>query len=143
MWWPNGDDPDRERYTKVWYSGNRQRIEAYIMKRVQGPKREDTNKNHLANLLEPCGRLVYPVNTKDKIIWKVRAPHGEIIKIYDTDRRIVLGRVKDDYCMDKDLRKMSEIIHNVKDSNKRNAAFIDGLYKNDDRITKYHRMERL
>ena len=38
---------------------------------------------------------------------------------------------------------MSEIIHNVKDSNKRNAAFIDNLYKIDDRITKFHRIEHV
>ena len=40
MWWPNADDPNRERYTEVWYSGNRRQIETYIMKTVQGPKRE-------------------------------------------------------------------------------------------------------
>ena len=56
---------------------------------------------------------------------------------------MIVGRVKDDYCIEEDLRKMLEIIHNVKDSNKRNAAFIDGLYKNDNRITKYHRMEHV
>ena len=54
---------------------------------------------------------------------------------------MVLGRVKDDYCMDKDLRKMSEIIHNTKDSSKRNATFINDLYKIDDRVTKFHRVE--
>ena len=116
VWLPNEDDPNREKYIEVWYSGNRRRIETYIMKRVQGPKREDTYKNDLANLLEACGKMVYPANTKDKIIWEVRAPHGELIKIYDTDRRVVLGRVKDDYHMDKDLRKMSEIVLNTKDS---------------------------
>ena len=64
-----------------------------------------------------------------------------INKIYDTDRRVILGRVKDDYRMDKDLRKMSEIILNTKDSNKRNAAFIDDLYKIDERITKFQKIE--
>ena len=54
---------------------------------------------------------------------------------------MVLGRVKDDYRMDKDLRKMSEIILNTKDSNKRNAMFINDLYKIDERITKFHRVE--
>ena len=43
--------------------------------------------------------------------------------------------------MDKDLRKMSEIILNTKDSNKRNATFIDDIYKIDERITKFHRIE--
>ena len=47
--------------------------------------------------------LAFPNDYKDKVIWEVRAPHGELIKIYDTDRRVVLGRVKDDYRMDKDL----------------------------------------
>ena len=113
------------------------------MKTVQGPKREDNIKNHAANLLERCGKLVFPNDYKDKIIKEIRAPHGEIVKVYDTDRHVIIGRVKDDYCIEEDLRKMSEIIHNVKDSNKRNAAFIDGLYKNDNRITKYHRMEHI
>ena len=54
---------------------------------------------------------------------------------------MIVGRVKDNYGIEEELRKMSEIIHNVKDSNKRNAAFIDGLYKNDNKIIKYHRME--
>ena len=141
VWLPNQYYPDGEKYIEVYYLGNRDRIETYIMKRVQGPKREDTYKNDLANLLEACGNMVYPANTKDKIIWEVRAPHGELIKIYDTDRRVVLGRVKDDYRMDKDLRKMSEIILNTKDSNKRNATFINDLYKIDERITKFHRVE--
>ena len=111
------------------------------MKRMQGPRREDTYENDLANILEACGKMVYPANTKDKIIWEVRAPHGELIKIYDTDRRVILGRVKDDYRMDTDLRKMLEIILNTKDSKKRNAAFIDNLYKIDERITKFQKIE--
>ena len=113
------------------------------MKRVQGPKRERNYENHLANLLERCGKLVFPNDYKDKIIKEIRAPHGEIVKVYDTDRHVIIGRVKDDYCIEEDLRKMSEIIHNVKDPNKRNAALIDGLYKNDNRIAKYHRMEHV
>ena len=76
---------------------------------------------------------------KTRLIKEIRAPHGEIVKVYDTDRHVIIGRVKDDYCIEEDLRKMSEIIHNVKVSNKRNA----GLYKNDNRITKYHRMEHV
>ena len=143
VWLPDEDDPNREKYVEVWYSGNRRRIETYIMKRVQGPKWEDNYENHLANLLERCGDLVFPDNYKDKIIKEIRAPHGEIIKVYDTDRHVVIGRVKDDYCIDEDLRKMLEIIHNVKDSNKRNALFIDDLYKIDDRIAKFHRIEHV
>ena len=110
------------------------------MKTVQGPKREDNYKNHLANLRERCGRMFFPDDYKDKIINEIRAPHGEIIKVYDTDRHVVIGRVKDNYCIDEDLTKMSEIIHNVKDSNKRNAAFIDDLYKIDERITRFQKL---
>ena len=111
------------------------------MKKVQGPRREDTYENNLANIFDKCGKLVFPNDYKDKVIWEVCAPHGELVKIYDTDRRVVLGRVKDDYRMDKDLRKMSEIILNTKDSKKRNAAFIEDLYKIDERITRFQRIE--
>ena len=90
-----------------------------------------------------CGRPRFPDNYKDKVIKEIRAPHGEIVKVYDTDRHVIIGRVKDDYCIDMDLRKMSEIISHVKDSNKRNAMFIDDLYKIDDRITKFHRIEHI
>ena len=48
VWLPDEDDPNREKYIEVYYSGNRRRIEIYIMKRVQGPKQEDNYKNHLA-----------------------------------------------------------------------------------------------
>ena len=111
------------------------------MKRKQGPRREDTYENSLANIFDKCGELVIPKDHKDRVIWEVRAPHGELIKIYDTDRRVVLGRVKDDYRMDKDLRKMSEIILNTKDSKKRNAAFIEDLYKINERMTRFQRIE--
>ena len=110
------------------------------MKTVQGPKREDNYENHLANLLECCGDLVFPDDYKDKIIKEIRAPHGEIVKVYDTDRYVIIGRVND-YCIEEDLRKMSEIIHNVKDSNKRNATFINDLYKIDERITRFPKVE--
>ena len=141
VWPPHQYYPDGEMWVEVFYSGNRHQIETYIMKKMQGPRREDTYENNLANIFDKCGKMVYPANTEDKIIWEVRAPHGELIKIYDTDRRVILGRVKDDYRMDKDLRKMSEIILNTKDSKKRNAAFIDDLYKIDERITRFQKIE--
>ena len=78
VWLPNEDDPNREKYVEVWYSGNRRRIETYIMKTVQGPKREDNYENHLANLLECCGDLVFPDDYKDKIIKEIHAPHGKL-----------------------------------------------------------------
>ena len=109
------------------------------MKRVQGPKKDD----HLGALLDHVGDLNIPDDYKDKVIKEIRAPHGEIVKVYDTDRELTIGRLKDDYCIDADLKKMSEIISHVKDSNKRNAAFIDDLYKIDDRITKFHRIEHI
>ena len=109
------------------------------MKRVQGPEKE----SHLGALLDRVGDLVIPDNYKDKVIKETCVPHREIVKVYDTDRHVIIGRVKDDYCIDTDLRKMSEIIHHVKDSNKRNAVFIDNLYKIDDRITKFHRIEHI
>ena len=42
--------------------------------------------------------------------------------------------------MDTDLKKMSEIILNTKDSKKRNAAFIDDLYKIDERIARFQKL---
>ena len=141
VWPPHQYYPDGEMWVEVFYSGNRHRIETYIMKRMQGPRREDTYENHLANIFDECGEFVVPANTKKRIIWEVRAPHGELIKIYDTDGCVTLGRVKDDYRMDTDLEKMSEIILNTKDSKKRNAAFIDDLYKIDERITRFQKVE--
>ena len=38
VWPPNQYYLDGEKYIEVYYSGNRDRIETYIMKRVQGPK---------------------------------------------------------------------------------------------------------
>ena len=143
VWLPDEDDPNRGKYIKVYYSRNRRQIKHYIMKRVQGPKREDTYENHLASLLDPVGDLVFSDNYKDKVIKELCAPHGEIVKVYDTDRHVIIGRVKDDYCIDAGLKKLSEIISHVKDSNKRNAVFIDNLYKIDDRITKFHRIEHI
>ena len=87
------------------------------------------------------GNHIIPDDYKEQVITKICDPHGNIVKIYDTDRHVVIGRVKDDYCVDTDLKKMSEIISHVKDSNKRNAAFIDDLYKIDG-IHKYWRVDQ-
>ena len=63
------------------------------------------------------------------------------MKIYDTDRAVLIGRVKDDYSVNTDLENMSKINGRVKDLNKRNAAFIDHLYKIDG-IHKYQRVDQ-
>ena len=107
------------------------------MKRVQGPEKE----SHLGALLDRVGALIIPDDYKGKVIKEIRAPHREIVKVYDTDRHVIIGRVKDNYCIDADLKKMLEIISHVKDSKKRNTMFIDDLYKIDDRITKFHKIE--
>ena len=141
VWPPHQYYPDGEMWRELYYYGNRHRLETYVMKKKQGPRREDTYENHLANIFDESGEFVVPDNTKKRIIWEVRAPHGELIKIYDTDGCVSLGRVKDDYRMDTDLEKMSEIVLNTKDSKKRNAAFIDDLYKIDERITRFQKLE--
>ena len=64
------------------------------MKTVQGPKQERNIKNHATNLLQRCGKMVFPDDYKDKIIKEIRAPHGKIVKVYDTDRHMVIRKVK-------------------------------------------------
>ena len=92
-------------------------------------------------LLDRVGNHIILNDYKKQVIKKIRDPHGNIVKIYDTDRHVVIGRVKDDYCVDTVLKNMSKIISHVKDSNKRNAAFIDNLYKIDG-IHKYQRVDQ-
>ena len=107
------------------------------MKTIQGPIQND----HLGALLDRVGKDIIPDDYKRKYIKEIRGPHGNIVKVYDTDRDVVIGRVKDDYCVDTDLKRMLKIISHVKDSNKRNAAFIDNLYKIDG-IHKYRRVDQ-
>ena len=137
IWWPNEEDPNREKYREIVFIGNIRRIAHYIMKIVQGP----IQNSHLGALLDRVGGHIIPDDYKKQVITKIRDPHGNIIKIYDTDRHVVIRLVKDNYCVDTDLKKMLEIISHVKDSNKRNAAFIDDLYKIDG-IHKYQRVEQ-
>ena len=137
IWWPDKEDPNREKYREVLCIGNIRQIEYHIMKTVQGPIQDD----HLGALLDRVGGHIIPDDYKKQVITKICDPHGNIIKIYDTDREVVIGLVKDDYCVDTDLKKMSKIISQVKDSNKRNTAFIDNLYKIDG-IHKYQRVDQ-
>ena len=136
IWWPDKEDPNIEKYRQVLYIGNARRIQYHIMKIVHGP----IQNSHLGALLDCVGCHIIPDDYKKQVITKILNPHGNIIKIYDTDRHVVIGLVKDDYCVDTDLKKMLEIISHVKDSNKRNAAFIDDLYKIDG-IHKYWRVD--
>ena len=109
VWLPDEDDPNRERYREVYYIGNIRQIEHYIMKTVQGPIQND----HLGALLDCVGYHIIPDDYKRKFIKEIRGPHGNIVKVYDTDRHVVIGRVKDDYCVDTDLKKMLKIISHV------------------------------
>ena len=95
----------------------------------------------MAALFDGVGERVIPDSYEKVVYKKIYDPHGNIVKIYDTDTRVLIGRVKDDYSVDTDLEDMSKIIHHIKDLNKRNAAFIDHLYKIDG-IHKYWRVDQ-
>ena len=63
------------------------------------------------------------------------------MKIYDTDVRVLIGRVRDDYSESKDMESMLNIIGNTKSSEERNTAFIENLYKIDG-ISKYWKVDK-
>ena len=63
------------------------------------------------------------------------------MKIYDADKRVFVGRVRDDYSESKDMENMLKIIRNTKSTEERNTAFIENLYKIDG-IRKYGRVDQ-
>ena len=87
------------------------------------------------------GKRIVPDNREKIIIKQFNDPDGNIVKIYDTDVRVLIGRVRDDYSESKDMENMLKIIRNTKSTEERNTAFIENLYKIDG-ISKYWKVDK-
>ena len=87
------------------------------------------------------GKYIIPDDREKIVIKNFYDPDGNIVKIYDTDKRVLIGRVRDDYSESKDMENMLKIIKNTKSTEERNKAFIENLYKID-RIRKYRRVDQ-
>ena len=87
------------------------------------------------------GKRIVPDNREKIVIKNFYDPDGNIVKIYETDNRKLIGRDRDNYFVDTDLEDMSRIIRHIKNSDERNAAFIDRLCRIDG-IHQYRRVDQ-
>ena len=90
-----GPDLNRKRYRKIEWWGNDERIDYHL------------KKAHY----DCIGKRIIPDSYKKVCIKKVYDPDGNIVKIYDTDRRVVIGRVEDDYSKGEDMENMLELVN--------------------------------
>ena len=63
------------------------------------------------------------------------------MKIYDMDKRVLIGRVRDNYEMWNDMNNMLELIRNTDSTEERNTVFIENRYKIDG-ICKYQKVDQ-
>ena len=87
------------------------------------------------------GKYIVPDNREKIVIKKNYDPDGNIVKIYDTDKRVFIGRVRDDYSESKDMENMLKIFRNTKGTEERNTVLIENLYKIHG-ICKYRRVDQ-
>ena len=99
---------------------------------MHGPEQEDLVKQ----CYDRVGKYIIPDNREKILIKKVYDPDGNIVKIYDTDKRVLIGRVEDNYSEREDMRNMLELIERTKSTKERNTVFIENLYEID-RIGRY------
>ena len=128
---------NRKRYREIKWWGNRDRINYYIKKIVHGPEQEDLVKQ----CYDRVGKYIIPDNREKILIKKVYDPDRNIVKIYDMDERVLIGRVRDNYMMWDDMNNMLELIRNTDSTEKRNTVFIENLYKIDG-ICKYQKVDQ-
>ena len=81
-------------------------------------------------------KRIIPDNYENVCIKKVYDPDGSIVKMYDSDERVLIGRVEDDYSEREDMRNMLELIGKTESTKERNTVFIENLYEID-RIGRY------
>ena len=118
---------NRKQYREIEWWGNSERINYHLKKIVHGPKQECYWKAHY----DCVGKCTISDSYKKVCIKKVYDPDGNIVKIYDTDRRVVIGRVEDDYSKGEDMENMLELVENTKSTKERNTIFIENQYKID------------
>ena len=86
--------------------------------------------------------MLYQKIEKNILIKKVYNPNRNIKEIYDSDRRVHIGLVRDDYSQDQDVENMLELIEKTESTEERNTVFIENLYEIDG-ISKYQKVDTI
>ena len=105
---------------------------------MHGPIQENFWKAHH----DPTGKYVIPNNRKKILIKKIRDPDGNIKEIYDSDRKVPIRLVRDDYSEGQDMENMLKLIEKTESTEERNTVFIENLYEIDG-IRKYQKVDTI
>ena len=105
---------------------------------MHGPLQEDLLKAHS----DCTGKYVIPRNRKKILIKKIHDPDRNIEKIYNSDMRVPIRLVRDDYSKGQDMKNMLELIGKTESTEERNRVFIENLYEIDG-IQKYQKVDTI
>ena len=95
-----------------------------LRKKVEGP----LQRGYWDRKYDRTGKFVYP--SERHVIKKFRNSYGDVVNIYDTDEKIVLDRVWNKYCWNRDITCMLAIVRDKKiPKEKRGDKFLKRTYE--------------
>ena len=75
------------------------------------------------------GKHIIPLSLKNHVIFKFTNYNGKSIKVYNTDKQVLLKRILDNYYVVTDMDNMLGAIERTRGTNKRSTdLFLDNLY---------------